>query len=36
MSLPWAFPETSDLEQLFAQIQVKGQNSVNGILEILR
>ena len=23
MSLPWAFPETSDLEQLFAQIQVK-------------
>jgi tRNA(Ile)-lysidine synthase TilS/MesJ len=34
MSLPWAFPETSDLEQLFAQIQVKDRIP-NGILEIL-
>jgi tRNA(Ile)-lysidine synthase len=34
MSLPWAFPETSDLEQLFARIQVKDRIP-NGILEIL-
>ena len=34
MSLPWAFPESSDLEQLFAQIQVKDRIPT-GILEIL-
>ena len=34
MSLPWAFPELSDLKQLFAQIQVK-DIIPTGILEIL-
>lgn len=34
MSLPWAFPEISDLEQLFAQIQVKDRIP-SGILKFL-
>ncbi len=34
MSLPWAFPETLDLEQLFAQIQVKDRIPT-GILKFL-
>ena len=34
MSLPWAFPETSDLEPLFAQIQDKDRIS-SGILAVL-
>ena len=34
MSLPWAFPESSDLEPLFAQIQEK-ERIPSGILEVL-
>ena len=34
MSLPWAFPEISDLEQFFAQIQVKDRIP-SGILKFL-
>ena len=34
MSLPWAFPKTSDLEHLFAQIQVKDRIPA-GILKFL-
>lgn len=34
MSLPWAFPETLDVEQLFAQIQVKDRIPT-GILKFL-